>query len=284
MLTSSFSQSTNIGYSASSTAASLAQQSTFSSPYLNATALAAGRNFGLNHPAASGLSLARPSHMLPETTHPPTPGHSLPQSPAYVYPSSAPVNNFINPFQNSYYGTESNLSNQQDYFSPASLASSYSSSYQAGFPHDALTSINPSHLSNLHTPQLYESDLNTWGVSPQSTNANSPLNGTPSPKTAAAALNTALSHYTSAPVSRSVSVNAMRSNSTPDLVGLGKAVSSLGVTNRNHVRSSTLGMTPANAESRPPAATTAVPKKDLVPTGAETTCLNCSTTVSNLLC
>lgn len=186
----------------------------------------------------------------------------------------------MNPFNQSYYGTEALQHPLYDYFSPASAASSYSSSFHIEPP-----SINPSHLLNgggAQSPQLFETD-NNWGLSPRS-GTESSRNGSPSPPNKQNGGNGTVGiNFLSHPNSRAGSVAPMRTVSASDLDTFGKTMMSMSLPSQiniplNHQNRPNLSMTSAG---KPPKVSNGISGgKDLPIIDGETKCLNCSTTVS----
>lgn len=260
------------------------------SPYINATTLAQSspsRPFSFAPQSlVSGLSLARPTHVLPESFHALSPAelYSAPPTPSHVYPSSAPTHpNFLNPPSPYFEGHDSQP--LYDYFqSPDSYPSPYH-----GNPHDlAPTHINPSHLLSLQGSGIYDSDSSWGGFSPAA--AFSPASGnesgrsTPSPHDEPSPAQTQLRKSHHSQRASSLASHALHSASSPDLVSLGSSSKSA-PGSRTHSRSNTVSLPQSIYEGTPLASSAVKDSNAPQPIGAGAAddsaikCLNCSTTV-----
>ena len=227
-----------------------------SSAYGNAAALASStRPFAFGNtstsPSASGISLARPSELTVEGSHPTSPH---PDQPPFVFPSSAPSHSpYLGSPNSPLFPDGADSTNLlHDYFlaqhDPSSFQSFASGSGFGSLP--APTHVDPSQLlHSLETP--YGSAGSSWGINPQSF-VGSP-NGTngefvASPPTTA-----------SAPSSKSrlsVSSSGGRSSSTSNLSALSSSLPSSSKTksaptSRVHSRSNTVSLPPPIQEGKP---------------------------------
>ncbi|KAL8293713.1 hypothetical protein RQP46_000414 [Phenoliferia psychrophenolica] len=264
-----------------------------SSPYLNATTLSqSARPFSFAQSVASGLSLARPTNVLPEAFHAPSPElYSAPPTPSHIYPSSAPAHhNFLNASTPSYFDSHDSQS-PYDYFHHTSPDNSYGSPYDY-----APTHVNPSQLLALQGSSAgingtYDSESAWGGFSPAS--AFSPTSGnedearsTPSPHEGANPTHPRQQKSHPARRSNSLAGQALHSASSPDLAGLASVPSNSKSApgSRTHSRSNTISLPQSIYEGKPLAS---APPKDTdvpPPIGAgltdesAITCLNCKTT------
>lgn len=247
------------------------------SAYANAIYLAQlSRPFSFSPATASGLSLARPSQVLPETSQPLSPDLNLAPAPPYMYASSAPVHHHNFPHPPTPYGAGGESPALYDYFQSnrdaMATQQSYGSPYgHPGIPHHHLHApmhVNPSQLLNNLQGPPYDSDNSSWALSPHSGNDSS-RNGTPSPPGPPKPFHNSMSSSFD-PNYRIPSSLGMRSSSTPDLVALAKSKAKGAAAARTQ-----LGVSSKLATGSNPAANEA----DVTDDGL-VKCLNCSTTVS----
>ncbi|GAA6000016.1 hypothetical protein JCM10207_006014 [Rhodosporidiobolus poonsookiae] len=302
--------SANLGASTSSSSSARRISGSSSSPYLTATTLAqsAPRPYSFGAAAsvaaaaassavpASGLSLARPSQLPAESSHPPTP-YSEPSTPSF-FPSSAPAQPAVFGSPNPpLFGEGTDTANLlYDYFhsqhnAAPFLPSPYVSSSQLETFGSAPTSLDPSQLfsgnfgaSTSTAPSPYASDASSWGVSPRST-VDSPAGVFGSPPNESALSSSAKGKRPA--VARANSAGSV-------LTGAGATKSKSAPGSRVHSRSNTISLPSTIEEGKPleiqvddgtPEDVSSLPKtskpppggrKD--PDGSPTKCLNCQTT------